>query len=180
MSRLEFGPFWEKKLLSFFRRVNFAKDGKLSKNDFETLADRYVKLGRLDGVAAKQVRRKIVKIWADFFATAAPNGVIDEQTFLKTMKKNEDILLRTFWQFCGLWFDAIDLNGDGVIQAAEFLLYLRAFGVDDEHAAEQAFKMMDTQRNGQLSYDEFVQAGCEYFISSDESLPSKHMFGPLI
>jgi len=131
MSIRLFGPFWQKKLLSFFRKMNVAGDGLLSRNDYASLAERYIELGKLDGVKAKQVRRKLVKIWDDFLASSSTDDKIDEATYLQAVKDRGDLQLETCILFFDLWFDVIDLNGDGVIGKKEFALFLNVFGVDN-------------------------------------------------
>ena len=39
---------------------------------------------------------------------------------------------------------------------------------------------MDTNNDGSLSNEEFSGFGQEFFLSNDESSPSKHFFGPLV
>jgi len=179
MSKAEFGPFWEKKLRSFFKRLDFEKKGKMTKNTYETLADRYIDMGHMQGVAAKQVRRKLVKLWDDFYRDSATDGAVDENAFIKAIKQREEILLKGVLLFLGLWFDVIDLNGDGLIQKEEYKLLFKAFGIEPG-AADEAFKLIDTNKDGQISNEEFIHYGCQYFMSNDESLQSKYMFGPLV
>jgi len=180
MSDRELGQFWEKKLLSFFRKMNTEGDGRLSKGDYVRMADRYIELGNLDDVKAKQVHRKMIKIWTIFFGSDSEDDTVDEATYIKAIRNHVDLILKCCVEFFNLWFDVIDLSGEGIIQKEEFAMFLKVFGVEDESDAEKAFKVIDTNEDGQLSQDEFVDFGIEYFSSDDESLPSKFMFGPLI
>jgi len=63
-----------------------------------------------------------------------------------------------------------------VIQKEEYALFLKAINADDENNLERAFRAINTE----ISHDEFIHAGCEYFMTDDESLPSRYMFGSLI
>jgi len=175
----EFGPFWEKKARSFFKKMNQNKDDRLSRNDFELLADRYIQAGRLDGVQAKQARRKIVMIWDDFLGKATKP--ITEVEFFESLRSHgKEFIIKYAVQAFGLWFDAGDVSGDGLIQQQEYVLLLKILGVEDEDAAVESFKTIDVNGNGTLSYEEFVSAGVEYFLTEDESKPSKHILGPII
>jgi len=174
------GPFWEKKLVSFYRRVGMGGDGKIRKSDYERMADRYIQLGKLDEVKAKQVTRKAVKIWEDFLVHLATNGEITEAALVQGHRDNKYKLLETCILVFVLNFDLIDLNGNGVIQKKEYALFLKVVNADQEGNLERAFKAIDTNHDGQFSQDEFIHAGCEYFMTDDESLPSTYMFGPLI
>jgi len=154
-------------------------DGKIKKSDYEDLAERYIALGKLEGVRAKQVKRKIVKIWEDYYAQSAINDELPEQEFLQCLRDHKDMLFDTCLQFFGLLFDVIDLNGDGVIQREEYALFLKVFRIEDKEDVKNAFNVVDTNGDGQLSSDEFIYAGCDYFMTNDETLPSRFIFGPI-
>jgi len=180
IKQLDSGPFWEKKFLSIFRRLSLTGDGLIKKSDYAAWGDRYIEVGKIDGVKAKQIKRKLVKIWHDYLGLDAVNDEIGEKAFIQCLLKHKDRILETAMQLMSLMFDLADLNGNGVISKDEYELFLRVFNVNDPGAAETAFKIIDTNGNDELSYDEFVYAGCQYFLSNDESLPATHMFGPLI
>jgi len=174
------GSFWQKKVLSFFRRVGLQGDGKIRRSDYEAAAERYIELGKLEGVQAKQVRRKATQIWDDFLAPAAPNGEIPVDDALEGFRSRSDKLLETCILIFGVLFDLIDVSGDGVIQKEEYALFLKVVNADEEGVLVQAFGAIDTDGTGQISHDEFIHAGCEYFMSDDDNLPSAYMFGALI
>jgi len=176
----EFSPFWEKKCLSIIRKMNVAGHGRITKGDYEALGDRYIEIGNLDGPRAKQVKRKVVKLWDDYLSQASVNDEMNEETFIQCLKDHKDKLLESGLQMGGLFFDLIDLNGDGVIQQEEYALFLKVFRVEDEQEIKEAFKVIDTDGSGQLSHDEFIYAVCQYLMSSDESLPANSMFGSII
>jgi len=173
------GPFWERKVKSFLRRMDADGDGYITKKDYERLADRYTEMAKLDDVKAKQVRRKLVKVWYDYFESDAVNGRVDETVYIQVLKDRKELIFETALQFHGMFFDLIDLNGDGFIQKEEFALFFRVFGIEDEQLAHQTFEALDVNGDGQLSYDEFTHAGFQFFHSGDESLPSKLLYGPI-
>jgi len=174
------GPFWERKLKTYFRRMDSDGDGVLTKKDFDRFADRYVEFGKLDGVKAKQAHRKLMRIWYDFLEPGSINGQCDSDTYVQNCRERKAMIPKTSLQFHGLFFDLIDINGDGVIQKEEFELWFKVFGIEDKQVAHQSFSALDTNGDGQLSYDEFTHAGYQYFFSGDESLPSKLLYGPLV
>jgi len=174
------GPFWERKFKTYFRRMDHDGDGYMTKNDFEQLADRYAQIGNLDDVKAKQARRKILKIWYDFYEAGSTNGKIDETALINVNIIRESMMFKACVEYFGLFFDLIDINGDGFIQKEEFEIFHSAFGITRKDVTAECFKAIDTNGDGKLSCDEFIQAGYQFFTSGDESLPSKFMYGPLI
>ena len=55
----------------------------------------------------------------------------------------------------------VDTDGDGRVSPPEFTRWLNAIGVD-RASAEQAFQVLDVNRDGQLDTDELVNAVREY------------------
>jgi len=180
MAKVEFGPFFDKKMKSFFRRVNVSDNGQMAQHDFEVLADRYVSLGKLSEAKAKQMRTKLDKIWNDIFKPQTTNGVLDEASFIQALKNSEDKVHESAKVFYSMWFDVMDLDDKGVITEEEFSLFLKVFRVDSKKDAQDAFKAVDKNKNGKITREEFITTGCEFSMSNDESLPSKYVFGPLI
>ncbi len=79
-----------------------------------------------------------------------------------------------------LIFAAIDANHDNGVSPGEFHNYFVSMGVTDSVFTEMVFKAMDTDSDGDLSNQEFTNFGKEFFLSNDESSPSRFFFGPLI
>ncbi|MFJ9520580.1 EF-hand domain-containing protein [Kitasatospora sp. NPDC101801] len=73
-------------------------------------------------------------------------------------------------------FALMDRNGDGVISAAEFWDFQRAFG-SSEAAARFAFEKLDTDRNGVLSEAEVLSAFRGFYTSTDPDQVGNHLFG---
>ena len=41
--------FWQRKMKTYFNRIDFDKDGSITRNDFEGMAKRFVETGKLSG-----------------------------------------------------------------------------------------------------------------------------------
>jgi len=171
------GPFWERKIRTYVRKLD--KSGKVTKQSYERLGDRYVELGKLNDLRGKQVKRKLIQVWYDFFNELSVDGALTEDGFIQSLRNRGAILPKVVDQFFEMFFDLIDQNGDGFIQKEEFSLLFKVFQIDDA-SAEEAFKMIDSNGDGKLSLDEFMTMSREFWLTDDESFPSKYMFGPLV
>ena len=77
-----------------------------------------------------------------------------------------------------MMFNAIDLNGDGIISLPEWKIYYKAMGIKDEKDAEESFKIVDLNGDGDMSLDEFIVGSCDFLYSQGES-PNMYFLGPL-
>ena len=73
-------------------------------------------------------------------------------------------------------FNLFDLNGDGFISKEEDKATRGGYPW-----SIVAFAAMDTNRNGEVSREEYVQTFVDFWFNfADETNPSKHYMGPLV
>lgn len=54
--------FWVRKMKTYFQRIDFDKDGAITKKDFEGMADRFVKCEKLDEAKGKDLHAKLLQV----------------------------------------------------------------------------------------------------------------------
>lgn len=54
--------FVERKLKTYFKRIDFDKDGAITRNDFESMADRFVESEKLDAARGADLKHKLVQV----------------------------------------------------------------------------------------------------------------------
>jgi Ca2+-binding EF-hand superfamily protein len=177
----EHGEFWNRKIRTFFRVIDFDNDGFVTHKDYEAMAQHFIDVGHLDEVKAKQAKRKFMQIWEKFFGvTERTTGPLTMEAFVDCKRRSGLAkLTRAANEIFAALFDLIDLNGDGVIQKDEFEKFYNVVKLDEKAAAE-TFKAIDTNGDGLLSADEFITAGIDFFNGDDESSPYRFLFGPLV
>jgi len=181
MDKFAFGEVWERKVRSYIKRLDLDGDGKLTRADYEMLVDSYLKLGQIDELRAKQITRRILGVWDSFFSIIAADGAITTDQWIAVIRRSPFLsLFRVVIEYMNLFFDLIDTNGDGVIQKEEFAFFLKIFCVEEKAEVIEAFQALDTDGDGKIDHNEFMNAAIEYWMSNDDSLPSKLFFGPLI
>ena len=75
-------------------------------------------------------------------------------------------------------FAALDLNGDGIISFAEWKSHYGALGIPAEHA-QASFAAMDSDSDGKVSKQEFIDYHFEFFCTTENKLNSVILYGPL-
>lgn len=174
--------FWEHKMKTYFTRIDFDKDGAITKNDFEAMADRFIKSEKLDASRGQELRKKLLTVWEKYLKGVVSDGKpLTQTSFVEALRKQlkEHHLKETMSGPLPLFFSAVDANGDGLIQEDEYALFFEILGLDPK-LAHASFTAIDTNHDGNISLDEFVTAGTDFFVSEDENSPSKFFWGPLI
>jgi len=75
-------------------------------------------------------------------------------------------------------YGAIDGNDDGSVTKEEYRQWLDALGLADDTDLDSAFAGFDTNEDGTLSMDEFVNLYHQYWSEFDASVPGHRWIGP--
>jgi Ca2+-binding EF-hand superfamily protein len=172
---------------TYFKLMDVNGDGVLSLSDYETIADRFVKLQ--DNSSNYEVIRTL---FHDLFQHVIAGGVsvdastkIGEEEFITNAAKAVSVLessMEVGTKKNEVFFDLIDTDHSGEISPEEYRKYLTIYsGEDQPERAYKAFESLDTDGNGSITRDEFIEGHMGYWgkLPSDETegpLP----YGPLI
>jgi len=160
------GDLWKRRIRTFYNVLDFDHDNKFTEADMDAIADRYIKLGKLDEVTGKQVRRKLIGIYREYLGHLG-NNPTSQAEFVDAMYAKGPIRVgQSGVFFHGLFFDVIDINGDGVVSKDEYHLYAQIILLSPE-AEAKSFDAIDTDHDGKISYDEFVAVNMEFFAGTE-------------
>jgi len=157
------------------------KDGVVSWDDFEQMVQRFDGLGFLTEQEKTHFRDALKHVWEEEWgASGDPYAFIGQEQFIANMENvvNTKALRKKVASPLPFFFEAVDNDASGEISIEEFKLYFKCLGLSEE-AASCAFSAIDTNSDGMLSKHEFVKLGREFFLTEDESRPSKLFWGPL-
>jgi len=171
--------FWLQKMRTYFDRIDFDKDGSITRADFEGMAARFA--AKLDAAKAQDLTQTITNVWDKYLQGVGGGTAITKEGFIKAMTTlvKDPSMKATLEGPLPLFFHAVDLNNDGLISEDEFGNFFAILGLDVS-MAPATFQAIDTNNDGQLSLDEFTEAGSEFFLSEDPSKPTKLFWGPLV
>jgi len=171
--------FWLQKMRTYFDRIDFDKDGSITRKDFEGMAARFSE--KLDAAKAQALTTNITAVWDKYLQTVGGGDAIAKEPFIQAMKNlvKDPASKATLEGPLPLFFRAVDTNNDGMIDQAEFANFFAILGLDTA-MAPATFQAIDLNADGQLSEEEFTSAGSEFFLSEDTSRPTKLFWGPLV
>ena len=176
--------FADKKYRTYFKRMDYDKDGVITRKDFEAMAERFIAAGKFDDARAAELRTTLAACWDKYLKDMANQDQITEADFIGNLKKvaADSSHHAALAGPLPLFFQCIDSNADGMIDLGEYVNFFVILGVENpEPLATASFKAIDQNNDGLLSIDEFTEAGLEFFTNiTDEGKASKMFFGPLV
>jgi len=176
--------FFAKKISTLFTRFDMDKNGKIEEDDFDNWSESLIAIGHLDKTQADSLRKNMKSIWTTYFLPADTDHdlsvTVDELIVYMRSAMADEGKRASINATLPIVFQAIDANKDDGVSPEEFHNYFVSLGVKDQAFTESVFKAMDANHDGDLSKEEFTEFGKEFFLSNDESSPSKYFFGPLV
>jgi Ca2+-binding EF-hand superfamily protein len=174
--------FWLSKMRTYFQRIDFDKDGEITRKDFESMAQRFIDSGKLNKEHHEDLMKTLCSVWDTYLSAVGGGNSIKQDAFIEAMKKlvHDPKLKETLQGPLPLFFHAVDSNYDGLISKDEFVKFFEILGLDPA-LAPASFEAIDDNHDGNISLDEFKMAGTDFFMEEkDESKPSKLLWGPLL
>lgn len=178
---------WIVRMKTYFKLMDVNGDGVLSLSDYETIADRFVKL------QGNSSNYEVIRtLFHDLFqyiiaggGAVDANTMIGEEEFITNAAKAVTVIessLEVGRQKNEVFFDLIDTDHSGQISREEYRKYLAIYsGEDQPERADKAFNSLDTDGNGSITRAEFIEGHMGYWFTlprdqTDAPLP----YGPLI
>jgi len=176
--------FTDTKYKTYFKRMDYDKDGVITRKDFEGMAARFIAAGNFNAERGAALTATLEATWDKYLKDLSNKDQITEQDFISNLKKvaADSSHHAALKGPLPLFFQCIDSNADGMIDLDEYINFFVILGVENpDPIARAAFAAIDQNNDGLLSIDEFTDAGFDFFTNTtDESKPSKLFFGPLV
>ncbi|XP_064603566.1 sarcoplasmic calcium-binding protein-like [Liolophura sinensis] len=162
------------KWTNFFKFFDADNDGKWTKKDLRTLADRFIREAGnlLSESGAMHVRRQAqhwLKTQEEELCQVAA-GEINPDVFCKTLRQllgkvsDNTHLFKDLDIFSEIFFEIIDINRDGKISKQELTVFYKAVGIHNQIIVETLFNNLNLLRDSSVSREEFRIAYREYFF----------------
>ncbi len=169
-----------------FDHLDANGDGRLDEHDHVLMGERMASaLGHSPGSDQEQrIVEMYLRVWRDVHLPYLPPGETgitrdDFVTSTRSLAREPAAANATLGALARGFLKIADIDADGRVTPAEFLTFQRGHfpGLTQEDA-EVAFAHLDTDGDGFLSPEEFVQATVDYWTSSDPDAPANWWIGP--
>ncbi|MEV6038277.1 EF-hand domain-containing protein [Nonomuraea sp. NPDC052116] len=170
--------FQRRKVGRVFRAMDVDGDGRLTQADFQALAHRWTAVG--GSVDPERLASVMNGWWPVLRAASGPGGddaVSLDQVLLVVERLGDmtDAVSGT----ADAMFEAIDLNGDGLISCSEYGALIETWN-GAPSATDEIFPRLDLDGDGHLTRDEFRTHWTEFWAGDDPDAPGTYVFGALV
>ncbi|KAL5517778.1 hypothetical protein EMCRGX_G003392 [Ephydatia muelleri] len=146
--------YWVRKFRTRIHYLDTDKDGVITRNDLVLLADRMAQKGKMSAEGEERIRRNVMDIWK---AYGVPDDAVIKPEELLRMMAESLAVGHAMEPLYNSYFDAIDLNNNGVISKEEYGIWFDCVGIGRDRL-DVSFEAMDTDGDGVISRSEFVAA----------------------
>lgn len=177
--------FQRQKLYHLFNQYDINQDGELGRVDFEIAAKALTQAFDLseDSAEASNVYRSYIEYWSylqrymdrNLDKCVSSSEFIERFEFMARQPESVETLIFSTSEYI---VQLTDLDGDGIINRAEYVQYLIAHNVDVDDA-NRSFDLLDQNRSNTLTKDEILNSVRTFLTSDDPLLPGNALFGTL-
>ena len=121
-----------------------------------------------------------LQVWDKYLSAMGGGTAIQQEQFVESMAKlvNDPSMKDVLAGPLPLFFHCVDSNDDHLIDESEYRKFFEILGLDTS-LATAAFQAIDTNHDGNISLDEFIEAGTNFFLAQGESSPNDLFWGPI-
>jgi len=166
----------------FFNILDFDKNGKIEKDDFEAIGDNLsiVRDFDLDTPEYDTIINMANGIWDNLIPFVEGDyGTLDQWLrFMNTLvdPANADKYDKYVVRFVSTLFKLFDINNDGYISQTEYIDLFIGLRIEVRFAPK-AFKYLDENNDGKLSHDEILHSVSEFMKGTDPKARGNWLFG---
>ena len=160
------------------KMLDLNQDGFLSFEDYKIAADNYSKGNPL--VKNNVMERYITALKSVFEFLGLLEGT--KMTIKEAVEKTAELIddpeyIKRTKALYSAVFDTLDVDGNDFLSPKEWVGFMDSLKFTDPSKGKEIFEMMDLNKDGQLSREEFVEMSFEYWHTGDNNHGGDSMFG---
>ena len=165
-------------------RFDFNEDGYISREDYKLMSMKLAEYSEMTSVKAEEMYLKFLKVAGAF--NLSPKAKVRSEkaarqvsdAILSMSREERTAMVRNIH---GPLFGIIDTNNDGLISLEEFKVFFYVITPESSEAdIVNSFSLVDKDRNGEISQEEFLSAAEDFFNGVEETDVSKGFLGRLL
>ncbi|XP_013387381.1 sarcoplasmic calcium-binding protein-like [Lingula anatina] len=173
---------WKRKIRTMFKAVDTTGQGYITKESMELTAKRAAQYLDLNEEQAENHMNLRLDIWRKFVSRGSDDNIrTSENEFVQNhlLTFNDSKIRENLADYLAVEFISIDADADGYISPREHAAYFYGIGIPTEYS-KPMFDIMDTNKDGLISQEEFQQAQEEFWLTEDENNIYNEFHGPLV
>jgi Ca2+-binding EF-hand superfamily protein len=173
----------DRKFNALFNWFDQGKDGYLTHDDFQRMAELFAGLTREEDPTNAIAMRDAFERWWGLLINSGnidADGRLTRDEFIEFMKStvtSPENFESVVMAIADALMSELDTNKDGVLASQEYVQMYTALGIHPEHSGD-AFRRLDRNSDGAISHEEFRAALREFYLSDDENAPGNWLIGP--
>jgi Ca2+-binding EF-hand superfamily protein len=175
--------FQKEKFGYLFKLIDANQDDRIDTADFDVLVERLGEAHTAAGNTARlaEVSAKYREMFDGMMHMADTNR--DGKVTLEEFLAFEDVMIHNKEMYDGLagaltdiYGELLDRDGDGKNDVEDYRAFLEVLHVESSQA-DEIFKKMDKNHDGQLTRNELQETLLEFYLSDDRAAPGNFFFG---
>lgn len=172
----------KQKWTRLFQVYDMDGNGTVGRSDFEIIFKNIAKAKNLESNSSQynQLHDKFMEDWEHLRQDTDTNkdGRVSLEEWLEhgDRRISDQSMYQTNVDEAKQIFDLFDSDGNGVITVNEYKKILSSWKVTEEVASE-TFPKLDTNSDGNISKEEFVELARQFHASDDREAPGNLLFG---
>ncbi|WP_067485975.1 EF-hand domain-containing protein [Actinomadura hibisca] len=169
--------FQRRKVAGVFAAMDADGDGALRETDFSALTARWAEIRGSAPGSPDHARLAVVMMgwWSTLLSAAEHDDRVTLDDVLRVVDRLDE-MPEAVAGTAATMFEAIDENGDGRIDAAEYRRLIEAWSGRPTDT-DEIFPLLDLDGDGHLSAEEFCRLWTEFWAGDDPRHPGTWVFG---
>ncbi|XP_013381972.1 sarcoplasmic calcium-binding protein-like [Lingula anatina] len=175
---------WRRKVRTCFNCLDSNSDGCITREDWVATANRTVQFLSLDEKQADVILKQRLGIWERYVQSLRDDisaKMIEDEYVKESLSMVNQLSYRRelLPSIITVEFNAMDVDGDGRISKEEHAAFFYSIRAPVD-ASKRVFNVMDSNKAGFISMEEFAEGYMEYWLTEDPNNKYNMFFGPLV
>ena len=159
-----------------FAMLDVNNDGHITIEDYELLVKRFKEEDNWSDQAADAFKNKLLVSVAKFGFKQDTSWNLEQYKDIVVSMADKPEVQEAFKEMLKTYFDAFDSDKNGYLSPDEWLRMMKLLRYPDpEKHAKESFDLVDINKDGQISLEEYLAINMEYWLTGENQYGTKDM-----